>query len=120
MNLPIAQRKGVRSCTHHPISDFVSYQHLSPSYHSFVSKLSSVSIPKNLQEALSDPKWREAMQEEMKALHKNNTWDLVELPNGKKAIGCKWVFTVKHKADGSSGTIQGQTSCKRFYTNLWN
>jgi hypothetical protein len=56
MSLPIAQRKGVWSCTHHPISDFVSYQHLSPSYRSFVSKLSFVSIPRNLQEALSDPK----------------------------------------------------------------
>jgi hypothetical protein len=56
MSLPIAQRKGVRSCTHHPISDFVSYQHLLPSYRSFVSKLSSVSIPRNLQEALNDPK----------------------------------------------------------------
>jgi hypothetical protein len=42
-----------------------------------------VSIPRNLQEALSDPKWRETMQKEMKALHKNNTWDLVKLPNGK-------------------------------------
>jgi hypothetical protein len=89
MSLPIAQRKGVRSCTHHPISDFVSYQHLLPSYRSFVSKLSSVSIPRNLQEALNDPKWRIAMQEEMKALHKNKTWDLVNLPNGKKVVGCK-------------------------------
>jgi hypothetical protein len=41
------------------------------------------------QEALNDPKWRIAMQEEMKALHKNKTWDLVNLPNGKKVVGCK-------------------------------
>jgi hypothetical protein len=41
------------------------------------------------------------VQEEMKAPHKNNTCDdLVELPNRKKTVGCKWVFTVKHKADG--------------------
>jgi hypothetical protein len=56
MSLPIAQCKGVRSCTHHPISDFVSYQHLSSPYHSFVSKLSSVYVPRNLHEALGDPK----------------------------------------------------------------
>jgi hypothetical protein len=48
MSLPIAQHKGVRSCTHHSVSDFVSYQHLSSSYRSFVSKLSSVSVPRNL------------------------------------------------------------------------
>jgi hypothetical protein len=59
-----------------------------------------VSVPRNLQEALSDPKWRTAMHEEMEALHKNKTWDLVKLPNGKKVVGCKWVFTIKHKADG--------------------
>jgi len=41
------------------------------------------------------------MHEEMEALHKNKTWDLVKLPNGKKVVGCKWVFTIKHKVDGS-------------------
>jgi len=101
-SLPIAQRKRVRSCTHHPVYDFVSYQHhLSSPYHSFVPKLSFESVPRNLQEALSDPKWRIAMHEEMEALHKNKTWDLVKLPNGKKVVGCKWVLTIKHKADGS-------------------
>jgi hypothetical protein len=40
------------------------------------------------------------MVEEMKALKKNGTWELVTLPNEKKPVGCKWVFTVKHKADG--------------------
>jgi len=37
--------------------------------------------------------------EEMTALHKKNTWELVELPKGKEIVGCKWVYTVKHKAD---------------------
>jgi hypothetical protein len=66
-----------------------------------VSNLSSVSVPRNLQEALRDPKWSTAMQEEMKAFHKNKTWDLVKLTNEKKVVGCKWVFTIKQKVDGS-------------------
>ncbi|KAI5335126.1 hypothetical protein L3X38_025259 [Prunus dulcis] len=41
------------------------------------------------------------MNVEMDALNKNKTWDLVPLPRGKKVVGCKWVFTLKHKADGS-------------------
>jgi hypothetical protein len=53
---------------------------------SFVYKLSSMLIPKNLQKALSYPKWKEAMQEEMKTLHRNNICDLVKLPNGKKVV----------------------------------
>jgi len=60
-----------------------------------------MSIPQTFQEALGDPKWKEVMQKEMRALKKNDTWDFVDLPNGKRAIGCKWVFTIKHKANGS-------------------
>ena len=36
----------------------------------------------------------------MDALQKNKTWELVDLPNGKKPMGCKWVFVVKFKGDG--------------------
>lgn len=40
-------------------------------------------------------RWKDAMEEEMQSLHKNKTWKLTQLPKGKKAIGCKWVFTKK-------------------------
>ena len=42
--------------------------------------------------------WEEACQYEIDALHKNNTWELMDLPAGRKAVKSKWVF--KHKADG--------------------
>ena len=45
-------------------------------------------------------KWKKAMDEEMKSLHKNQTWELVQLPKGKKAIGCKWVFAKKEDTLG--------------------
>ena len=40
------------------------------------------------------------MKEEMYALQKNKTWELVQLPKGKKVVGCKWVFTVKQNPKG--------------------
>ena len=39
--------------------------------------------------------------EEMTTLQKNQTWMLVSLPEGKSKVGCKWVFSIKHKAYGS-------------------
>ena len=36
------------------------------------------------------------MEEEMSSLHKNDTWELIELPKGKNAIGCQWVYAKKH------------------------
>ncbi|KAH9659545.1 hypothetical protein KPL70_023885 [Citrus sinensis] len=39
--------------------------------------------------------WMIAMQEEIKALHKNKTWELIPLPRGRKAIGNKWVYKIK-------------------------
>eukprot|EP00253_Pinus_taeda_P029021 PITA_29021 len=44
--------------------------------------------------------WKEAMVDEMKSLHKNDAWDLVELPAGRKPIGSKWVFKKKTNAEG--------------------
>ena len=39
--------------------------------------------------------WYNAMKDEMSSMRCNNVWDLVELPNDAKAIGCKWVFKTK-------------------------
>lgn len=43
---------------------------------------------------------KDAMKEELGALQKNKTWDLLPLPAGKRAVGCKWVFTVKQTTEG--------------------
>ena len=84
LDLPIALRKGVRSCTIHPISNFVSYHRLSSSFSAFTSHLSSIEIPKNVQETFGDPRWKAAVVEEVKALIKNGMWELVTLPKGKR------------------------------------
>ncbi|KAJ7954112.1 Retrovirus-related Pol polyprotein from transposon TNT 1-94 [Quillaja saponaria] len=114
INLPIATRKRVRACTQHPISNYISYDSLSPSYRAFVSSLLSVSIPKDWKEALADPKWEDAMVEEMKALSKNDTWELASLPYGKRAVGCKWVFTIKRKADGTIERYKARLVARGF------
>jgi len=69
-----------------------------------VAALESVAIPQSYIEAIKGPQakeWRQGIAEEMQSLLKNRTWDLVELPKGRRALGTKWVLTVKEKADGS-------------------
>lgn len=54
----------------------------------------------SFEEAVRDKKWQTAMNEEIKAIDRNNTWELVELPKGSQPIGVKWVFKKKMNAQG--------------------
>ncbi|MCO5552399.1 hypothetical protein L7F22_005910 [Adiantum nelumboides] len=57
--------------------------------------------PTCFEEAARNNKWQEAMNKEMDALYDNETWELAPLPKGKKPIGCRWVYKIKHNYDGS-------------------
>ena len=51
--------------------------------------------PQNIEEALEgklSEKWKEAADSEYKSLMENGIWELVELPSGRKPVGCKWIF----------------------------
>jgi hypothetical protein len=62
-------------------------------------------------------RWVGAMAEEMEYLHKNQTWELVELRKRKRAIGCKWVFKKKEAVLEKRGrTVQGLLSSKGLFT----
>lgn len=98
----------------YPIANHVSSQNLSDPLRSFIYKLSADHIPDRVEEALSDPNWTHAIQEEMDALQKNLTWTLVLLPKGKKTIGCRWVFSIKHKANGSIERYKARLVAKGY------
>jgi len=58
------------------------------------------SIEETLQSRLSKH-WQEAADAEFQSLIDNGTWELVELPKGRKPVGCKWVFRTKFRSDGT-------------------
>ena len=81
---------------------------------SFIASLDSISLPNTFQEAFSHPGWRSAMIEEMDALNGNGTWNLVHLPTGKKATGCRWVFAVKVNPNGSVARLKARLLAKGY------
>ncbi|XP_015160200.1 uncharacterized mitochondrial protein AtMg00820-like [Solanum tuberosum] len=64
--------------------------------------------PTSYVEPVKDPHWVAAMKSEIQALQDNHTWSLVELPAGKKPIGCKWVFKVKYTSSGAVERYKAQ------------
>jgi hypothetical protein len=57
--------------------------------------------PATFEEAKGSECWIKAMKEEMASIEQNNTWKLVNLPPGHKAIGLKWVYKVKRDEGGA-------------------
>ncbi|RVW89075.1 Retrovirus-related Pol polyprotein from transposon RE1 [Vitis vinifera] len=121
--LPHRHNRGIPKLTYepelstkvkYPMSNYVSNHRLSESNKSFVNQLSTIAIPNSVQEVLVDPRWKAAMNEEMKSLQKNETWELVECPPGKKPVGCRWIYTVKYKADGSIERFKARLVAKGY------
>ena len=114
LDLPIAIKEVTRSYTQHSLSNFVTFNSFSPSHRAFLTQLNTITIPQTLFEALRDGNWKQAMRIETEALEKNGTWEIVELPRGKKPIGCKWMFTVKYKVDGSLERYKARLVAKGY------
>lgn len=68
----------------------------------------------SVDQALSDSRWAAAMHSEHQALLKNQTWHLVPIPKGKNIIGCKWVYKVKRKADGTIDRYKARLVAKGY------
>ena len=79
--------------------------------------IASATEPETFAEAVGGAeadKWRGAVHDEYNSLMENKTWSLVELPQGRKAIGCKWVFRIKRNADGSIDRYKARLVAKGY------
>ena len=80
--------------------------------------LAILHVSHTYREASTDPLWQIAMKEELDALSKNHTWDLVTLLLGKSMAGCKWIYKIK--LWWVHWVLQSLSCCKRFYTGVWD
>ena len=70
--------------------------------------------PISFEKAAKSPKWREAMDLEIKSIEKNGTWELTTLPIGAKQIGAKWVFKTKLNENGKVDKLKARLVTKGF------
>nr|GEY20357.1 ribonuclease H-like domain-containing protein [Tanacetum cinerariifolium] len=80
------------------IEKYVNYTKLSRVNMCFATSLNTSVKSTCLSKALSDPNYVEAMNNEIKALNRNNTWTICDLPITRKPIRCKWLWKIKYKA----------------------
>lgn len=97
-----------------PLSNYMSYTHLSPSYSSIISAYSAITETSSYKEVALDPQWVYAMNLEIAALEDNNTWTFVNFPPGEKPIGWKWVYKVKYKATCEVERLKARLVAKGF------
>ena len=73
--------------------------------------------PQSYKEAIVDThktEWVKAMQDEMQSLHENHTYELVELPKGRRALKNKWVFRIKSEEGNSKPRYKARLVVKGF------
>ena len=78
---------------------------------------SEIPEPKTIEEAFScehKTEWKSAADSEYQSLMENDTWDLVELPDGREVVGSKWVFKVKRDSAGKVERFKGRLVAQGF------
>lgn len=98
----------------YPLFAVLSYAYISPHHMHFISSITINEERKNYKQAIHHPHWVDAMNSELEALHHNGTWTITDLPPGKTPIGCKWVFKIKYKSDGSIERYKARVVAKGY------
>ncbi|KAL1192817.1 Retrovirus-related Pol polyprotein from transposon TNT 1-94 [Cardamine amara subsp. amara] len=89
------------SDTPYPLDNYLSDSQFSAAHQVYILAITSAHEPQHYNEAILDENWRLAIKSEVNSLEDLGTWTIEDLPEGKKALGCKWVFRLKFNSDGT-------------------
>lgn len=97
----------------------VASQEVRPIFKCFLAAIIPQTDPLYFSQAVKHPHWVEAINLELEALEKNHTWEVTTLPPNRKAIGCKWIFKTKFKADGSVDKYKARLVILGYKQQYW-
>ena len=75
------------------------------------------SEPCTFEEAAKHQVWKDAMNEEYESIMKNDVWDVVPRPKDKSLVTSKWLYKIKHEADGSAEKFKARFVARGFSQN---
>ncbi|GJX05344.1 ribonuclease H-like domain-containing protein [Tanacetum coccineum] len=104
----------VESKVKYGLEKYAGYFKVNSENFCFVSQLNKTREPKTYFEASKYSHWIDAMNQEMNALLRNGTWELVELPEGRKAIRSKWIYKIKFRSSGEIDRYKARLVAQGF------
>jgi hypothetical protein len=84
-----------------------------PNYMALMGSIIDVE-PSSFEEAANQQVWQDAMVEEYTSIIKNDVWDIVLRPEEKSVVSSKWIFKIKHVADGSIEKLKAKFVARGF------
>ena len=70
--------------------------------------------PSNYEEVEKRKEWKDAMIEEYQSIMKNNVLDVIPRPEGNSVVTSKWIYKIKHVADGSTEKYKARFMARGF------
>ncbi|KAL1204565.1 Retrovirus-related Pol polyprotein from transposon RE2 [Cardamine amara subsp. amara] len=98
----------------HPIQAECSLALLPSDHQAFLGKIEQHYIPKTYEEAKGIKVWMDAVNAEKEAMDKNHTWDVRDLPPGKRAVTSRWIFTIKYHSNGEIERYKARLVARGF------
>ncbi|GJY66517.1 hypothetical protein Tco_0468755 [Tanacetum coccineum] len=112
-SMPVSPIVTTRVHKYHPVEQIIGDIHSAPQTRRMTKNSKEHVKPKKVIQALTDPSWIKAMQDELLQFKLQKVWTLVDLPYGKRAIRTKWVY--KNKKDERGIVVRNKMDVKSAF-----